>query len=302
MRDDLPEIIALGRSLGFSFIQVNSNGLRLAADLDYVQRLKQAGLSTVFLQFDGTVDQIYQKLRGRKLYSIKQKAIDNCARCRLGVVLVPVLAPGVNVDNIGSIIDFALQKLPAVRGVHFQPISYFGRYPGQPDDSMRVTLPEVIRRIEAQTGGRIKAENLAPSGCENAKCSFHGDFTRLQDGRLKPLTASKSCCSNHPEATGGQVDKSRNFVAKRWSGVERNQSGPTRTAGFNLDGWDEILFNIRNNSFSITGMCFQDAWNLDLDRLRDCHVHLVSPEGMLIPFCAYNLTGYDGRSLYRKIR
>jgi uncharacterized radical SAM superfamily Fe-S cluster-containing enzyme len=55
-RDDLPEIIALGKSLGFSFIQVNTNGLRLARDAAYVKRLRQAGLSSVFLQFDGSQD------------------------------------------------------------------------------------------------------------------------------------------------------------------------------------------------------------------------------------------------------
>ena len=54
LRDDLPEIVSLGRSLGFGFIQVNTNGLRLARDPDYVQRLRQAGLASVFLQFDGT--------------------------------------------------------------------------------------------------------------------------------------------------------------------------------------------------------------------------------------------------------
>ena len=46
-------------------------------------------------------------------------------------------------------------------------------------------------------------------------------------------------------------------------------------------------------------MAFQDAWNLDLDRLRDCCIHTVSPDGRIIPFCAYNLTDQAGRALYR---
>jgi uncharacterized radical SAM superfamily Fe-S cluster-containing enzyme len=47
-------------------------------------------------------------------------------------------------------------------------------------------------------------------------------------------------------------------------------------------------------------MAFQDADNLDLDRLRGCCISVISPEGMLVPFCAYNLTSRKGKSLYRR--
>jgi hypothetical protein len=42
-----------------------------------------------------------------------------------------------------------------------------------------------------------------------------------------------------------------------------------------------------------------DVWSIDLERLRDCCIHVASPEGALIPFCAYNLTAADGHGLYR---
>ncbi len=126
LRDDLPDIVALGRSIGFRFIQVNTNGLRLAADPSYVERLKDAGLSSVFLQFDGTENESYEFLRGDALFERKLQAIHNCEQMELGVVLVPTLVPGVNVHNIGGIIDFAIEKVPVVRGVHFQPVTYCG--------------------------------------------------------------------------------------------------------------------------------------------------------------------------------
>lgn len=53
MRDDLPEIVRLGRERGFSFFQLNTNGLRLASEPDYAAALREAGVSCVFLQFDG---------------------------------------------------------------------------------------------------------------------------------------------------------------------------------------------------------------------------------------------------------
>ncbi|MBI9092239.1 MAG: radical SAM protein [Desulfobacterium sp.] len=162
VRDDLPEIIAMGKEMGFGFIQVNTNGLRLAQEGDFAGRLKQAGLDSVFLQFDGVDDQVHLALRGRKLQAIKERAIANCRSHNLGVVLVPTLVPGVNDHQIGDIIRFGLENCPQVRGVHFQPVSYFGRYPKPPGDADRITLPQVIQGLEDQTG--IKAAHFRPPG------------------------------------------------------------------------------------------------------------------------------------------
>src|SRR5208337_2622625 len=108
-RDDLPEILALGLSRGFSFIQINTNGLRLAEDLSYVKALKDAGVASVFLQFDGMEDSVYRKLRGRELLREKLLAIEHCAGQGIGVVLVPTIVPGVNTGQIGPVIEFAFQ-------------------------------------------------------------------------------------------------------------------------------------------------------------------------------------------------
>lgn len=294
VRDDLAEIIALARRVGFHFIQVNSNGLRLAEDQTYLKGLSKAGLNSVFLQFDGTEGEIYRRLRGRDILAEKLKAINNCAQSGVGVVLVPTIVPGVNDHNLGAIIRFALKNLPAVRGVHFQPVSYFGRYPKEPADADRITLPQVMRGIEEQTDGLIKLENLKPPGCENALCSFHGNFKLLPDGRLKAL--SNACCGGETAEEGAR--KTRNYVERQWNGIK--PLSPTPGPGKKENSWDELLFQLKTYSFSISGMAFQDAWNLDLERLKDCCIHVADPEGGLIPFCAFNLTGAGGQSLYRR--
>lgn len=299
LRDDLPEIIRLGRSLGFDFIQVNTNGLRLAEDPSYAGKLKDAGLACVFLQFDGLTDDIYEKLRGRPALKEKTAAVKHCADNELGVILVPTLVPGVNTHQIGAMIDFAVRRLPGVRGVHFQPVSYFGRYPAPPEDKERITIPEIIRAIEEQTGGRIRTEHFKPPGAENSFCSFHGNFVLLEDGELKPWTRhdpGKSCCK--PRHAGEEVLKARRFVTQFWSCAGKEPG--TLKAGPSLGQWEVFLERARTHSFCISGMAFQDAWNLDLDRLKDCCVHVVHPDGRIIPFCAYNITDRNGRSLYRK--
>ncbi|MBP2628067.1 MAG: Radical domain protein [Firmicutes bacterium] len=305
MRDDLPEIVALGRELGFSFIQLNTNGLRLAKDPDYVRRLKEAGLSCVFLQFDGTNDSIYEKLRGTALFAEKQAAIANCAKEQLGVVLVPTLVPGVNIQNIGSITQFAIDRIPAVRGVHFQPISYFGRYPQAPSNEDRFTIPEVINEIVKQTGGKLKITDFkAPMG-ENAYCSFHGSFVLMDNGKLKAWTkaGAEGCCQPQVAAVGAK--KAQTFVAKRWAAPqsEEKQRGVYRIdSNMNVDSLDAFLERVENYSFCISGMAFQDVWNLDLERLRECFIHVVSPDSRIIPFCAYNLTDKQGKPLYRTLK
>jgi hypothetical protein len=143
--------------------------------------------------------------------------IENCARIGLGVILVPTLVPGINIDNVGEIIEFGLKHSPTVRGVHFQPVSYFGRYPTPPRDEDRITIPEVITAIEHQTCGKIKKESFIPPGGENALCSFHANFILMADGELKALTKKKSQLLPNVEHADEGARKSRLVTAQHWS-------------------------------------------------------------------------------------
>lgn len=213
VRDDLPEIIKIGREYGFEFIQLNTNGVRIAQDEAYVSQLKNAGLNSIFLQFDGTDDEIYREIRGRELFDIKKKALENCKKYNIGVILVPVICES-NLRDIGRIIDFALDNIDVVRGVHFQPVSFFGRFPETLMNSKRITLPEIMQSIEKETNGKIKSENFGPPCCEHSLCSFHGNFI-YEDGKLLPMSKKSSCCGETQKAEVG-ANKSRQFVKKFW--------------------------------------------------------------------------------------
>jgi uncharacterized radical SAM superfamily Fe-S cluster-containing enzyme len=299
LREDLPEIIALGKRKGFSFIQLNSNGIRLAEEAGYARELAQAGLTTVFLQFDGVDDLAHAALRGRPLAREKELAVRNCGEAGLGVVLVPTLVPGVNTGQIGAIIRFALDRLPVVRGVHFQPMSHFGRYQQAGQEQQRFTLPEVMRAIEVQTDGLMQVSDFAPPGGENARCSFHGSFFQLPDGRLRRTTAATSTCCQTEDGQRG-LQRTIDSVSRQWAAAPGGAAVATpiccEDGALDLDAF---LDRARNYSLTISCMVFQDAWNLDMERLRDCCISVMSPEGRLIPFCAYNLTSSTGETLYR---
>lgn len=299
LRDDLAEIIALGRNKGFTFIQLNTNGLRLAEEADYARSLAEAGLTTVFLQFDGVDDRTYSSLRGRPLLETKKTAVQRCGEAGLGVVLVPTLVPGVNTGEIGAIIRFALAHLPVVRGVHLQPISYFGRYHLQNPDLERFTLPEVMRSIEEQTDGLMQVGDFAPPGGENARCSFHGSFFLLPDGRLRRTTStSAGCCATQDGHEG--LLRTIGSVARQWSAppVQAVDTEAPDCPDGVMD-LDAFIHRATNYSLTVSCMVFQDVWNLDMERLRDCCISIMSPAGQLVPFCAYNLTSAGGAPLYR---
>ena len=306
VRDDLADIMRLAKRKGFYFLQLNTNGLRLAEESGYAKSLREAGLDCVYLQFDGVSDSPYIALRGRPLWDIKRQAVANCAEAGLGVVLVPTLTPGVNDGEVGGILRFAFDNLPWVRGVHFQPISYFGRHPGAPKDEDRITLPELLAAMEEQTEGAVGREHFSPSGGQNSYCGFNGSFLLEEDGQIRPLSSGGGgCCSSARTA--------QEYVARRWSApetaccAEDEESacccGEEQGDDENIctDALDTFLGRVKTHTLAVSCMLFQDAWNIELDRLKQCHVHVVSPEGKLIPFCAYNLTASDGRPLYRGI-
>jgi uncharacterized radical SAM superfamily Fe-S cluster-containing enzyme len=310
VRDDLPAIVALGREAGFEFLQLNTNGVRLAEDPAYLAALKEAGLASVFLQFDAVDDGVYKRLRGRALLDIKRKAIKACGERGIGVVLTPTLVPDINTDQIGAILDQALALAPTVRAVHFQPISYFGRYFTAGGERRRLTLPELMRAIEAQSAGRFAAAHFSPPGCENARCSFHGRFLVLPGGRVMPLRRGSGgdCCGGGvdpapiPAAEGAA--KAMAQVRRQWAAPPAGGAPATLGDGCGtLDSGrpslEAFIARARTHTLSVSAMAFQDAWNIDLERVRDCCIHVMAPDHRLIPFCLYNLTGRDGRRLYR---
>jgi uncharacterized radical SAM superfamily Fe-S cluster-containing enzyme len=193
---------------------------------------------------------------------------------------VPTIVPGVNDNQIGDIIKFAIENSPAVRGVHFQPVSYFGRYPQTPKNSDRITLPEIVTAIEVQTNGLVKTKDLAPSCCDHPRCGFHGDFVVLPD-KLLALTQSdnqNSCCS---EPSSEEALRNRRFVSRRWK-----RDGTPISDNLDMSSMDAFLSRVKTHGFTITGMAFQDAYNLDITRLRRCSLH-VYDNGKIVPFCSY---------------
>ena len=336
LRDDLPDIIRLGREAGFKFFQLNTNGIRLAEEEDYAKILKQSGLSTVFLQFDGFKEATFLNLRGRMFLPTKLQAIANCQKAGLGVVLVPVIVSELNLDEVGDLLTFALKNRPVVRGVHFQPASYFGRY-SLTKTAWRMTIPKLLQAMEQQTNLKFKAGDFSGGGAESPYCSFHASYLVDENYNVQVLPQRRNRCTCTTAA------ETRARVAERWSGPAAGDGAAAgccsgklgeleagcysgkmgeleagccsgkmdeleagccsrkmdETALVEAASLDDFLQKVHEKIFTVSGMLFQDAYNLDLERLRRCYVCEADNRRGLVPFCAYNLTDVQGKALYR---
>jgi len=327
VRDDLPEIIKMGRDKGFEYIQINTNGRRIATEEGYAKKLKAAGATVIFMQFDGTTDGIYHTLRAEPLLDLKKKAIQNCRKAGLPVTLVPTIVKNVNLNNIGAMMEFLLDNVDVVKGIHFQPVSFFGRYPDEMceaggvhhDFENRVTMFDVMHEMEKQTAGKFAYDDLCPITTGHTLCCFYGTYSKEADGSVKSLISEQTkaagvgcCCEADPLAV---IKKDRDFVLNKWDLPEQSEqdcgcdcdSAKSEESGCCCDGaksqendcdcvstepeildFDQFLIQLKRNMFTVSAMAFQDASNLDAERLRRCRVQQLTEDDRLIPFCAYN--------------
>lgn len=284
VRDDLPEIVAAAKAAGATSIQLNTNGIRLAREPEFTRKLAEAGLTFVFLQFDSTDPAVTRALRGGDLLPDKLAAIDLCGSLGLGVTLVPTMVRGKNDGQIGDLIRFAISKTPVVRGVHFQPVSFFGRCPHEPADEERYTLPELLRDIEEQADGMVKLTDISPSCCDHPRCGFHSDYIVLPDGLLSLNPHKKAPAGGKTSALSNRC-----YIARRWTRDSESEQLIARTETLDPKDLSTFLALGKSNMFTLTAMAFQDRWNLDLERLNSCSLH-VWDKGKIVPFCARYIT------------
>lgn len=315
LRNDLPELVAEAKKAGITHVEVNTNGLRLAEDTEYFRKLLDAGVSTLYLQFDGLRDDIYLKTRGRKnLVSIKHKVIENARNLGLdSIVLVVTLAKGINHDELGNIIRYAVENHDVVRCVNIQPISMAGRARKEEMRQMRITVPDAIKLIEKQTNGVITIKDWRPvnwpvpisKGMEALKNRAYPEFTMhpmcgaatfivVDNGSYKPITQyvdvdkfAEIFWEIHYASIMGKRTiakmKMLEFIPMVKSSLVRDLLKDVITKGSY-----EALGRFMRKIVMIGIMHFMDVWNFDLDRAQRCVIHYATPDGKIRSFCTYN--------------
>ena len=315
----LPQYIRWAKEVGFRHVQIASNAIRVGNSLEYTRELADAGLSTIYMQFDGVTPEPYLAARGTNLLPLKLKAIENCRQVGLdSIVLVPTVVRGVNDDQLGRIVEFAVEHCDVIRCVNFQPVSITGRIDHEKRQQMRITVPDVIHKIEEQTKGKIPVTAWYPvpammpvgralgliKGTPQLELSAHfacgmSTFLYIDDkGNYEPITNLMdvdkflellSEISNL--YADGKTAASKRAKAKLIAGlrhVKRKGIVKDLVGAFLNRGDYESLATFMHHIVMIGIMHFQDAYNFDLERVQHCDVNYAVPDGRIIPFCTMN--------------
>lgn len=154
---DFFRIVRQARDMGFSHIQIATNGLKMA-DPEFAERAAEAGLHTLYLQFDGTNDDLYRVTRGRPLMEQKLACVENCRRIGLKIVLVPTIIRGFNDDQVGEIFRFAVDNVDAISAISYQPVAFTGRIDRADLDRQRYTLGDLARDLASASGADLERD------------------------------------------------------------------------------------------------------------------------------------------------
>jgi len=316
LREDLIEIIQLAKSMGFMQVQLATNGLIIAKDPDFALRLRAAGLSTVYLHFDGVSKETNSKL------AIDLKAIENLRKAKQGIVLVPTIIKGKNDHEIGDIVKFAAENIDVIRGINFQPVSFTGAASQEDIAKERITIPELLDCVEKQTNGEVEKEDFYPVPCVVPISDFVEAYTGKPQLRF---TAHQHCGAatyvfvrekkivpinrmidvdaffesidrlTHQLAEAGPISRKMvaiNGIKELYSSVKKSDEGGRElwaSLGKALITHNfDSLRDFHWNALFIGTMHFMDNYNYDVERVSQCCIHYATPDGTLIPFCSYN--------------
>jgi uncharacterized radical SAM superfamily Fe-S cluster-containing enzyme len=292
------EILEAAKSRNIRHIMLNTNGIRLAEDLDFVRRLAVYE-PTIYLQFDGLTDRTHKSLRGCDLLAIKQKALDHLAEAGLYTILVATINQGINDNEIGAIAHYSLEH-PAVLGVSYQPVTFCGRYQSSPDPLHRITLPDVLHRLEEQTGGMFKVSDFFPVPCPHPTCSAC-TYVFKDGDQVVPVTRLVNVEDYLDFITNRTVinfsEEMKSALESLWSmatimGAEKTNSALScATCNLSLPSLDDFE-SLKDRFFMVQVHGFMDEYSFDLKRLMKCCVHQLLPDGRAIPLCSYNNLGY----------
>ncbi len=297
LHPELFEILAEARRRPIQHLMLNTNGILLAQDDELVERL--AGFLPgfeIYLQFDSLREAPYRDLRGADLLELKLRALDKLNAHGLSTTLVTTLKQGVNDDEIGAIVDFALEQ-PCVRGVTLQPVQDAGRTEGFDPAVHRLTLGEVRRKLLAQQSV-FAEDDVIPVPC-HPDCLAMAYALKL-GGEVLPLSGAVDPALLL-EAEQSSLVFERDLALRErvfdLFSLGHSPESSTGALGRLLCCLPEIdAPDLRyENVFRVLILQFLDPHGFDVRGVKRACVHIVHPDGRVIPFDTYNLFYRDDK-------
>jgi len=196
------DAVAYSRKIGYIAVQAATNGIRFAQDLDFARRAKAAGLRLCYLQFDGVTNEANNHRGVGNLFDVKKRAIENLKTVGIDVTLVTTIVNTINDQQVGPIIQFAIDNVDKINAVSFQPVSFTGRDEDIDDETrkkQRYTLSHLAHDVKKQLGYTEPMRDWYP-------LSASGPFSDLRDQLEGMETEWGSLkCGCHPNCGVGTM-------------------------------------------------------------------------------------------------
>ena len=291
------EIMDIAKSKPIKHLMLNTNGIRIAKDISFVEKLASYMPDfEIYLQFDSFKPEVLEKLRGEDLTEVRKQAIENLNHFNLSTTLVITLQKGENDDEIGKILEYAT-KQKCVRGVTFQPTQVAGRNDNYDDATGRITLTEVRRKIYEQYP-IFTPQDLIPVPCNpDALCMA---YALKMDDQVIPMT--------HLLNPEDLLNTTKNTIVYENDEDLKNHLITMFSTGISVDCAEDTFGELMcclprvksdslnyDNLFRIIIMNFMDASDFDVRAVKKSCVHIVDKRYKLVPFETMNLFYRDNK-------
>jgi tetraether lipid synthase len=292
LHPEILEILRAARRRPIRHVMLNTNGIRIAGDPEFVAALAEMKRAfEVYLQFDALSEHALKTIRGADLRRVRERALEALERAGISTTLVCVIRKGVNDGEIGDVLRYA-QRWSCVRGVTFQPVQDAGRNEGFDPGENRIVLSEIRRAIIDQWGV-FGEDDLIPLPCNPDAISI--GYGMRAGVEVKPLThlfpqevlvqtaPNSVTFESNPEMRKLLIELlSLSCAGQQSANVLREVLCclPLVEVPASI-GYDRI--------FRVTVVSFLDRFNFCLAGVKRSCIHFVTGDGRVIPFDTYNM-------------
>lgn len=302
LHPDLPGIVRLCHEAGIHRVTISTHGLAFLKNDALLQQLAELQ-ARIVLSFDSFDDAVNARMLGARCTSAKLRVLDRLEDYGLDTTLIPVLALGVNDQEVGALVQLMLDR-PHIRSLEIHTMTFTGQGGADFQPESRITVPDVLRHIEQATAGAIALRDFVPSPCAHPLCYQTCYLLQTAPGQYLPFSRfmSKDTIRHLLEDNlyiepGKKLEETlQGVIGELWA-----QENPPEDLLASLKDLIQRLFPRRplayaeqqriaeHSAKTIYIHSHMDEESFDTDRIRQCCVGVPSPDGGNVPTCSYNV-------------
>ncbi len=289
------DFLEIARDAGIHRVSICTNGIKLAKDEALVARLAELG-ARIALSFDSFDEGADYLLQGAHLIDTKMRCLELLNKYDVNTTLIPVMTRGVNDHEIGRIIQLGLAQ-NNVRHIEVHTITYTGQSGAHFDRAGRISMVEVLRQIEATTGGLLTVEDFVPSPCAHPLC-YQIAYLLMDPAGGAPIPFSRfldketiyDCLNEHlyMEPSRRLESALQDAIDRLWIEDDERTLKILKQLLADMSRGDALDVSERASK-AVYVHSHMDEETFDVERIVQCCDSNCYGDGTTIPVCSYNV-------------